>query len=57
MGQRPVAVGESTKHLTVRVNDSILGDLNDFMDRTGSKKADVVRAALRQYLEQEVAAS
>ena len=57
MGQRPVAPGESTKHLTVRVNESLLGDLDDFTDRTGSKKADVVRAALRQYLDQEVSAA
>jgi len=57
MGQRPVAPGESTKHLSVRVNDSLLGDLNAFMDRTGSKKADVVRAALRRYLDQEVSAA
>ena len=57
MGQRPVAPGESTQHLTVRVNESLLGDLDNFMERTGSKKADVVRAALRRYLDQEVPAA
>ena len=57
MGQRPVATGESTQHVTFRANDSLVADLHDYLDRSGAKKADVLRAAVRQFLEQEVAAS
>lgn len=57
MAQSPVVEGEQTKVIPVRVNESLADDFIDLADRRGISRSDLMREAMRSYLEQEVEAS
>ena len=57
MAQAPVVVGEKSKVIPVRVNESLADDFIELADRRGVSRSDLMREAMRTYLEQEVEAS
>ena len=57
MGQRPVQAGESTVYVGFRFNESLVSSIDDLAKKRNMNRSDLTREALRQYLEQEVAAS
>lgn len=57
MAQAPVSAGEKSKVIPVRMGETLADDLTDFAARRGVPRSLLMREALRQYLDQEVAAS
>lgn len=57
MAQAPVAAGEKTLVLPVRVNESLAEDFNELAARRGTTRSGLIREGMQLLLEQEVAAS
>jgi|GEM_PF-1812234 len=57
MAQAPVSAGEKSKVIPVRMGETLADDLTEFAARRGVPRSLLMREALRQYLDQEVAAS
>lgn len=57
MAQAPLAAGEKSTIFRVRVNESLAEEVDELVEQRGTTRSLLVREAVRQYLEQEVAAS
>ena len=57
MAQAPIAAGEKSTIFRVRVNESLADEIDELVEQQGTTRSLLVREAVRQYLEQEVAAS
>lgn len=57
MAQAPVVAGEKSAMCAVRFNESLLASVDEAASERGTTRAEFLREAVRQYLEQEVAAS
>lgn len=57
MGQAPLAAGEKSKVIPVRVNESLADDFIDLAEQRGVSRSVLMREAMQTYLDQEVKAS
>ena len=57
MAQASVVAGEKSAMCAVRFNESLLASVDEAAAKRGATRAQLVRDAVRQYLDQEVAAS
>ena len=57
MAQASVVAGEKSAMCAVRFNESLLASVDEAAAKRGATRAQLVREAVRQYLDREVAAS
>ena len=57
MAQAPIVAGEKSAMCAVRFNESLLASVDEAASERGATRAQLIRDAVRNYLDQEVAAS